>query len=502
MNRLSHVWQGCTITLMRLIRWTWGLALTLLFLAVPSALALLAGETTVGMPLDWRVLDEAELGNGYVGVMLVADWDKDGASEALIPRWGGPGYQAPEMINRRCDIIELDGTVKPTGLIGEPLGNSSVIWDYTGDGVPEIACDSRQRGGLAYDQWYADKADQLARKLEQRLAPLRQRQQELQNEIQRLREQGGNAQRLNELQAEDDTLFQQIDDLRFGDEFSLSQVEKKDARGFFVRNDTSIYNLAGKEIAKLPGRRRPEGQHLLGNFTSKDKQQLMLGPAYYSREVEPMRAGGQHKLFSSGGKLVAKWQELASLTYMVAGDVDGDGLDEIVGHHLGLAPYASPLIEIATFDPAKPLTQTVVLRLPTDTPGAWPVACLDWSGDGRAEIILANGMVYNPASKKTWQLDIPPLVRPSFLRNATAPSIIICDLDGLAQPELWAVVERTQLACYTLDGSLVHYEDLGERIMQLAVAVDAHGQHYLLVQLESRILLWRVEPQGASTTMA
>ena len=487
---------------MRLIRWLAVPTLLLAMIGLADAPLCHATTVSVGAPLDWRVFDTAEIANGYAGVMLVTDWDRDGADEVLVPRWGGASYKDQAMIDRRSDLIELDGTITPTGLLGEPLAYSTAVWDYTGDGIPEIVCDDRMRGGYAYEEWYSKKLAEREKEMEKRLAPLRKRQQAIADEIARLRQQGGNAQRLGELAAEDDAIYKQIDEIRFGDEFKIDPAEEKRAGGFFVRNDTSIYNLAGDEIAQLPGRRLRGSQHLLGCFTS-DKLQLLLGPQYYSREVEPSRKGGQHKLFNTGGKRAAIWTVLANVNYMAAGDLDGDGRDEIVGQRLGLAPYAFPLSELVMLDPKHPDKLQVLGRSAIDTPGAWPVACLDWTGDGCAEILLANGAVLDHTNGQSWQLDHPPFANAAFLSNAPSPSVVLCDLDGLAQPEMWAVINRSQLASFKLDGSLIHYEDMDERIRQLAAATDGDGQQYLIVQLKSRILIWRVEPQaGPGSTMA
>jgi hypothetical protein len=487
--------------LMRSTCRVWGLCLLAAGLLLMRGMPLLAGIASVGAPLDWRVLDKAELGDGYAAAMVVADWDKDGASEVLVPRWGGPAYEAQEMFDRRSDLLELDGTARKTGVLGEQLGNSSVAWDYTGDGIPEIACDSRKRGGLAYDKWYADKAAKLSRELEQQLAPLRKRQQVITEERERLSRQGGSAARLNELAAEDDALFEQIDSLRFGGKYSMTDTERKQGQGFFVRSDTSIINLAGQEIAKLPGRSRSESMLLLGWFTGASTLQLMLGPAYFSREIEPSRTGGRLRMFAPGGKVAAKWDWPACLRYQAAGDIDGDGQAEVVGRRLGYAPYAFPLAEIAMFDPGAPGQPRTLFRLATKTPGAWPAACLDLDEDGRAEVILSNGLVYNPALQATYQLEPPVSKFPDFLDNSTAPQLVLCDLDGTGHPELWAAVAGYQLVAFGADGGLMHLEDMGELITQLAVAHDANGQEYLLVQLKSRILLWRVEPQIAGGTM-
>ena len=44
---------------------------------------------------------------------------------------------------------------------------------------------------------------------------------------------------------------------------------------------------------------------------------------------------------------------------------------------------------------------------------------------------------------------------------------------------------------------------MGGRIRQLASAHDDAGQEYMLVQLDDRILIWRVEAQaGSSAAMA
>ena len=448
-------------------------------------------------------MDEAEFEEGYAGAMIVADWDADGADEVLVPRWGGPAYEDPELRDRRCDLLELDGTAKPTGLMGEQLGSDSVAWDFTGDGLPEIANDSRARGGMAYDKWFADKEAELAQALERELAPLRQRQQSIKDELEQLRTGGSDAGRVAELKAEDDIVFKQIDELRFGGQFSMSDEERRQGRGYFVRGDTSVINLAGEEIAKLNGRHCPGSQHLLGSFTAPGTHQLLLGPPYFSWEVEPTRNGGVHRVFSAGGSTAAKWDALASIDYLAAGDFDGDGITEISGRRLGYAPYAYPLAEIAVFDPNATPQVLILMRTDVETPGVWPAACLDLTGDGCAEIVLSCGLVLSPATGGSWQLDRPPFVRPAFLRNDTAPAIVLCDLDGLGQPEMWAVVQRTQLAAFSGEGSLVHYEDMGERILQLGVARDESGQAYLLVQLETHIMIWRVVPQvNLDSTMA
>ncbi len=454
----------------------------------------LAGEVAVGAPLNWRVLDNAEINAGYAAAMIVADWDKDGADEVLVPRWGGPAYQEQALHDRRSDLLELDGSIRETGVLGEQLGSSSIPWDYTGDGIPEIANDSRERGGLAYDQWLAEKEADLARQLERQLAPLRQRQQAIKDELEQLRGRSGGGQRIAELKAEDDEIFRKIDELRFSGSFSLTPEERRQGSGFFVRGDTSIVNLAGKEIAQLAGRHRPGSQHVTGCFTKPSLSQFLLGPAYFSFEIEPVLQGGRHQVFAPGGQAVAKWDALASFNYLAAGDLDGDGISEIAGRRLGFAPYAYPLAEIAVFDPNATPAVRVLMRCATTAPGVAPAACFDLTGDRCAEIILGNGLVLSPATGTSWQLDRPPFTDPAYLRNTTAPAMVLCDLDGRGQPELWTAVQRTQLAGYAGDGSLVHLEDMGGRIRQIANAQDAAGQEYLVVQLGDRILVWRVEP--------
>lgn len=450
--------------------------------------------------LDWRVLHEAELIEGYRGTIVPADWDGDGLAELLLPRAGGPGF-LDEYVDQRSAILELDGSLKETGLVGDLVRSRAAAWDFDNNGKPDVVSDSRGRAQYVYDAWYNALEAELAKQLDSALAPLRQRQEQIARELERLRG-SGDYKRIAELRAEDDELYDQIDAVRFDDKYKPTR-HPENGISFHLQPDTSVYALDGRVLKRLPGRNLPAGQILLGDFHSTAGTELLLVPEHLDGQQGPSRERPELVVYSAHGRRLTGYLEPARLSWLVAGDFDGEGYHELAGVRL-IGPdrsYKGNTYETCVFDPQQPDGLEVVSQQLAEPPGAWPAGCVDWDGDGTDELILANGTVLNMATGASRMLEHPPLASADFLECTSAPRMVLLDYDGLGHPELWAVVGRTNLAAFSFDGQLLYYENMRQRVLQLAVLEDGSGKAYLVVQLRDRIIAWRQEKSEPPTSV-
>lgn len=246
------------------------------------------------------------------------------------------------------------------------------------------------------------------------------------------------------------------------------------AEDITVSQELPVYDLDGREVARLPVVAATPGSLIIGDFNGDGYEELLC-----SRPSESSKYGSSdYVAIGRDGKEVWELRVQGGISFACTGDVDGDGRDELVtsGDRMrGLVFYGSG---------QQPETRSV--------PGEHvsPTACFDIDGDGTEEILLGGQQFFNPATGSTTRLVKPPGFSGDFQLDLAA-FIVVADILGDAEPEI-AVAERHgngYLLIFDATGRCVYYEEFGDLLFHVGVVRTAN-RDYTVIQSTERLLIY------------
>ncbi len=267
-----------------------------------------------------------------------------------------------------------------------------------------------------------------------------------------------------------------VDDILEKD-FGLTGNPNPLARWFGATDRMRAWDLQGQELGPLEG--HPMGPQILpGDFDGDGRGDLFMSE---SGDYGPDPKKGV-RAFAPGGKVIISAGPEWNSPYVQAGDLDGDGADEIISQVQG------QLQTLSVAHGAQPLRLGSKIETVMSGQIDW---CFDCDGDGRDEVFNRNGQFFNLTTGSAMQLECPPDLPEisfdaMFARNVQgfhdgSEARIAALLGESLSPETLTIWDGT--------GKLLYSENLGEKGRGIAIA-EAGGIEHLCVMTSSRVLVW------------
>ncbi len=473
--------------------------LVLILGAMPWAPALSEAPThgvLVGEALRWNTISNCPLSSGYPVLVLVEDWDNDGASEILLPA-GAIFSRQLEVLKDVSFVMELDGTVKPVPLNGTCLSGTATTWDYDRDGFPEIVVDSGGWANLTLTKrtraakTFTDQSllDEFNRSEEELKA--------LTEDLQALDPQEGDfydrsMELLSRLSAHN--IFYQGLEWEAHADFGSYDEAMAGLHEGLGQGQTVVLNLAGKLQAKLKGTLTGPGSMPVGNYYGATGDDLVLVEFRRPDPETQVTPPAKLRCYSKGGKLVKQHTCLNRYQPGAVGDIDNDGKLELL--ETSFQPNRDggfrPQILTGIFgSKGKPL------KTPKFDESEFVEAslCFDLNHDGCAETVVSGNLAWDSRNKQTITLDIPPGFGEGASFASNNANVAYFSLSENSPLLTWFStthsLESTGIAAYDASGTLQYFEELGEPVLWITTATDEAGIPFLVVQTESRILVWQ-----------
>jgi len=250
----------------------------------------------------------------------------------------------------------------------------------------------------------------------------------------------------------------------------LKQWQPKTGSGGYPLS-TPVLSVAGEIIAELEGMSEWLRAPLVVDFTGDGRREIILNAPDDPEQFVVLGAQGQAvESFN-----VPEWQLLAG-----AGDVNGDGLDEVT--FIDVKQDAVVAYGQDMHQQYFPLGYgSIEFRDST---------LVDVTGDGIAEVISPALGYYDLASRSFIPFAFPEQAEP--VQEPTA-SIAVCDLEGDGAKEIAVSASGfpfgNALVIFDAGGNCKYYEEFGDTVWDVA-RLRAGGQDHLAVQLTTRLLIY------------
>lgn len=455
---------------------------------VPSA-RVLAGDA-----LAWQNIFNCPTPGGYPVLMLVADWDNDGVDEILLPATAVYSRQL-EALKDISFVMELDGSVRPVPLNGMCLYGVATTWDYDRDGFPEIVVDSSgwanltltKRVRVAKTFTNPSLLDEFNRS-EKKLKALTEELQSLDPQTSDFFERS--AELLSRLSAVN--IFYSGLEWQAHDGFSDYDKAMTALYDGLEQGQTVVLNLAGKLQAKLKGNLTGPGSLPVGNYYGQQGDDLVLVEYGATDPDTGTRQPAKLRCYSKGAKLVKQHTCNNPFQPGAVGDIDNDGKLELLENTTD-GEFQPRILTSELGSKGK------LLKTPKFDDSGFVEAslCFDLNHDGWAETLVGSNLVWDSRNKASIELDTPPGFEVGQTFASNNANVAYFSLTETSPLLTWVStthgLEGTGLAAYDAEGKLVYFEELGEPILWITTAAGEEGKPVLLVQTETRILVW---PQG------
>jgi hypothetical protein len=255
----------------------------------------------------------------------------------------------------------------------------------------------------------------------------------------------------------------------------------RSAEEMFISQDLPVYDLSGGEVARLEAVAATSGSVLVADMDGDGWPELL------ATKPDPQQRYGSATLVAFGAKGKKVWQlSNAMTTFAVCGDVDGDGLAEMI--------TPAERMKVLAAD-GRDQERVTLHRWPgTVEPAVHPLHCADLDGDGRDEVLFCSSisdptlgyldcsancvvdMAFPAGPEQAWVAVSTQTAVGGFLRGTQA-------MIAAATPSCGA------LLLFDPSGTCQYYEEFGEMIWGIS-ALRSGGQDYLVVQLTERVLVY------------
>ena len=236
---------------------------------------------------------------------------------------------------------------------------------------------------------------------------------------------------------------------------------------------TPVLDLSGRIVAQLYG--EAECAVTIGRIQDKHQQLVLANP-------EP-NYNCEYIFYRQSGVRDGSLHVMDSYQSLCAGDIDGDGVDEIIDQYQGAGD---------TWD-VRAYSLTHKLEVLFNAELAQEFAVLDVTGDGRAEVFTAYDSYRNLATGKDVHLDTPPDLRQPAQRYLVCSKIAYGDFLGTGNPVIavgyGAGPGLTALMLFEPAGKCLFCEEFGSYGISL-VKLRAGGKDILCFVQEDRVLMY------------
>jgi hypothetical protein len=239
-----------------------------------------------------------------------------------------------------------------------------------------------------------------------------------------------------------------------------------------------VYNLQGQRFGSVPGNTDGPLDMLLADVDGDGFNELLAPVA--------AAAGRQSQTdfcaYGLNGRLI--WRLQVECPALAAGDIDGDGQDEIVCYRTG--PYGALSLGM----------NQQPTQLPAWPPYGRPRLGYEFDGDGQEDLVCEDcgpvtgiiRLIYNPATAQHDVLDnsfAPPGSAVTYGQEYCAGKFMPSGLTSLVM----RYEMGGHLTVYAASGKCVYCEQFGDIVSGAAIA-QAKGQDHLVVQLSDRLLIY------------
>jgi len=250
----------------------------------------------------------------------------------------------------------------------------------------------------------------------------------------------------------------------------------RSAEEIFLSQDLPVYDLNGRAVTRLPAVATMPGEALTADID---------GDAWPELIAQKAGTGSYSNItllaFGADGKPAGKFKFQGITSWLRAGDLDGDGQDEL----LVLRNRMHDLAAIGRDQEPEDLYQF--------SDPVQPLACVDLNGDGRAEVLYSTAFECQPgyldcSTKQLTRLQMPATSGGSW------SSVTLVGAAGKFLTETDSTIALVAnmgsgVLLFDTSGQCIYYEEYGEMVWNAQV-LHAGGRDYLVVQLSERLLIY------------